>query len=276
MVELAPLLVPPRQGGADPVGMSDERPAAALIVTYASSRVDLGKRIEISPDGFVVGGPGSAFEVEGAQGSTSRLSIRWGDQSASGHPQWRIEATGDVWINGEAAALGTLRSKDEIRVVDTFFRFLSGRAIYDDYVETIYHMTIRDMPTGLANLRFLQEALERELSRARRDDRRLALIALRFELSVGVAHSVSHDILREAGDHIRNQGQRDWFAARTSDLEILVVAPEATKDEAQRQARIWLEACRGPIATKRFGTAELGEGANDVNSLIAMARADAM
>jgi len=53
------------------------RISQATVAGSSSSRVDLGKRIDISADGFVVGARGSEFEVEGAQ--ESRLRIQWAD-----------------------------------------------------------------------------------------------------------------------------------------------------------------------------------------------------
>jgi hypothetical protein len=120
MVELASLLMQPGQRGADAVGMSDERLDAALIVTHASSRVDLSERESTS-------------RPMGSSSARVEATSRWRElgialESPVGRPSRERKAAmanrseGHVWINGEEAALGSLRSKDEVRVVDTFFR----------------------------------------------------------------------------------------------------------------------------------------------------------
>jgi GGDEF domain-containing protein len=130
-------------------------------------------------------------------------------------------------------------------------------------------MTIRDMPTGLANLRYLREALDREVSRALRYGKQLAVLTLQFETAADATHAASHDILRDVAKRLRDQAPRDWFAARAGELEVVVVAPEASSEILEHRAREWL------ATTARLGVAELGGALQDASGLLATARANA-
>jgi pSer/pThr/pTyr-binding forkhead associated (FHA) protein len=69
-----------------------------------------------------------------------------------------------------------LCNNDRIKVGPTIFKYLSGADAEARYHEEIYRMTIIDGLTQIHNKRYLFEALERELIRARRHDRPLSLL----------------------------------------------------------------------------------------------------
>jgi GGDEF domain-containing protein len=277
MAERAVAVAPPGQRGGNPTGMRDGRPDGALIVTHTPSRADLGKRLDIPTRGLVLGGSGSDFEVEGAQRSGSRLEVRWLGPATDGGREWRADAVGRVTIDRELLTRRMLDSGDDIRVVDTFFRFLcgSGSELSNRYHETIYELTIRDLPTGLANGRYLRDVLDREVSRALQYGKRLAVITLQFEPATRAAPAGGHDLLREVADEIRSGAPRDWIAGRGGELEVLIVAPEATRKELEHHACGWLRACSDVISA-RLGFAELSGAVQDTLALMASARANAV
>jgi len=246
------------------------------VVTHTPSRVDVGRKVDIPSQGIVLGGRGCGFEVNGAQQTGSRLEIQWVGRDAEAGSEWRADAVGRVTINTQIAAHRLLNSGDEIRVVDTFFRFLCGTEVQSQYHETIYHLTIRDMPTGLANARYLGEALGKDVSRALRYGKPLAVAVLSCEAGVDGTNTTSHDIVREVADKIREGAPRDWFAARDGELEVVILALGASTEQLRQSARLWLDSCGDKHFSWRLGVAELGGALQDAATLLASARVNAI
>ncbi len=253
--------------------MRDRRSTGLLVVTYTESRRALGTKLEVPTTGLVVGGDGSDFEVERAEESGSRLVIRRAHGAAEKDHEWEADATGRVVINGERLAHRTLISGDEIRVVDSFFRFLCGTELEQAFHETIYRMTMRDMPTGLANERYLRHALDREASQALRDGKQLAVVALQLESALPMADA-SHDIVRALANEINRDAPGDWLVARGGEFEVVVVAPGLSSPDLESRARDWLRTCSQPNLSHLLGVADLGDIARDASALLANARAN--
>jgi GGDEF domain-containing protein len=255
----------------EPTGVRDGKPDAVVVVTHTPSRVDRGRKFAIPAHGIVLGGAGCDVEVDGARESGSRLELRWlGQQPENG--EWHAHALGRVRVNGEVTDQRRLTTGDEIRVVDTYFRFLCGPELERQYHETIYHLTIFDMPTGLANVRYLKEALDRDVSRARNDKRPIALAVFMYEAEPSPT-TTSHDIVRELAHEIRAQAPPAWFAARNGDFEVVIVALGTTSAELARHARLWLASRGAGHVGWRFGVAELDAAIPDATALLAAARA---
>lgn len=266
-VKVAAALGPPDSGNK-PAGMRFGGPSAALLVLHAP-RAHLGKLLEVHAH-FALGGADSDFVVEGAAASGSRLEIvSLGEKGAHGEAEWRAHAQGSVTINRKAVTQHTLVAGDELRVVGMFFRFLCGTDVQRQYHEGIYQLTIRDFPTGLHNRRYLQEALERELFRAARNESRLAVAVLDWEPNPEMA---SHDLLGAFARRIREGAPREFWAARNAEHEIVVVAPGTSAAELERTVREWLRGCPEP---NRLGIAEADGASRDSLAVIAAARGKA-
>lgn len=242
MLKLAAAISPPGRPGDNSAGMRDGDRAAVLVPTHAPTRRDFGKKLPVPANGIALGGIGSDVVVDQAQDSGSRLEIRSVESSTDGYFKWTAHGVGRVTINGEKCANRGLRSGATIRVVDTFFRFLCGPDLEEQYHETIYRLMICDFPTGLANARYLREALTRELSRASISGKSLAVASLQFESPINIATASSHDILEPVARVIRGQAaSQDWIAARGDDLEIIIVAPRTSAASLKHQLQTWLQ-----------------------------------
>ena len=255
----------------------DGVPQAALIVTHTPSRVVPGKKLDIPFHGLVLGGPGTDFEVDGARATGSRVEIRWVGPAAGAGPEWQADGVGRVAVNWNMTTRRMLNSGDELRVVDTFFRFLCGRDLQDRYYETIYHMTILDMPTGLANVRYLNEMLEREMQRRARSPARarLAVVSLQLGPPTESTLHTSHDVVRALAESVRNGMPHNWLAARAGELEVVVVAPETSREALDHRAQEWLQAREPGAPAMKIGVAEFGGVVQDALTLLAAARAEA-
>jgi diguanylate cyclase (GGDEF)-like protein len=99
---------------------------------------------------------------------------------------------------------------------------------------------IRDAVTGLFNRRYLEETLERELSRAARDSQPVSVIMMdidRFKnLNDAHGHKAGDLMLRAIGDMLRNQTRQADVACRYGGEEFVIVLPGVSLPVAHRRA----------------------------------------
>ena len=106
--------------------------------------------------------------------------------------------------------------------------------------ETLRDQSIRDPLTGLFNRRFMQESLDRELHRARRKKRPLAVIFIdldhfkRFNDSYG--HEAGDAVLREMAVAFRGHFRSDDIICRYGGEEFAVILPESSAKDAMKRA----------------------------------------
>jgi diguanylate cyclase (GGDEF)-like protein len=106
--------------------------------------------------------------------------------------------------------------------------------------ETLRYQSIRDPLTGLFNRRYLEESLERELHRARRGKRAVAVLMLdldhfkRFNDEHG--HAAGDALLREVGGLLKNKVRGSDVACRYGGEELAIILPEAELRDAAHRA----------------------------------------
>src|SRR5690606_33528442 len=142
----------------------------------------------------------------------------------------------DVQIEGRHQ----LSNSDRIKVGPTIMKYLSGADAEAKYHEEIYKMTIVDGLTQIHNKRYLYEALEREITRARRHDRCLALLLFDIDyfkrINDHYGHLAGDHVLRELADAVKLRIRRDEVFARYGGEEFVIVLPETTLEGAQALA----------------------------------------
>ncbi|NNE43310.1 MAG: diguanylate cyclase [Gemmatimonadetes bacterium] len=110
----------------------------------------------------------------------------------------------------------------------------------------------KDGLTGLFNHRLFREALNRELARAKKEDRPLSIIFMdvdhfkNFNDSNG--HLAGDDVLRKLAELTRTQVEKPGMVARYGGEELVALVPGATKDEA----RLLAEQIREVVASHPF------------------------
>jgi len=106
--------------------------------------------------------------------------------------------------------------------------------------ETLRTLSIRDPLTGLFNRRYLEESLARELHRAERTDKPLAIVMIdidhfkRFNDQFG--HEAGDLVLRSFAEIIRQNIRKSDMACRMGGEELIVVLPDAGVDIALKRA----------------------------------------
>jgi diguanylate cyclase (GGDEF)-like protein len=95
--------------------------------------------------------------------------------------------------------------------------------------ETLQHQSIRDPLTGLYNRRYLEEAMEREISRAARNQTSLGLIMLDVDhfkqFNDRFGHDAGDDLLRELGNFLMANLRQTDIACRYGGEEFIVILP---------------------------------------------------
>ncbi|OKH38629.1 hypothetical protein NIES2119_08505 [[Phormidium ambiguum] IAM M-71] len=106
--------------------------------------------------------------------------------------------------------------------------------------EVLQQQSIRDPLTGLFNRRYLEESLEREISRAERKQQSVGLIMLdvdhfkRFNDTFG--HDAGDTLLRELGIFIKNNIRGSDIACRFGGEELILILPEASLEVTVQRA----------------------------------------
>ena len=104
------------------------------------------------------------------------------------------------------------------------------------------NQAIRDGLTGLFNRRYLEETLERELSRGKRSGISLGVIMLDLdhfkEYNDTYGHNAGDELLCALGQMIQDTVRREDVACRFGGEEFLLIMPGASMDVALDRARV--------------------------------------
>jgi diguanylate cyclase (GGDEF)-like protein len=106
--------------------------------------------------------------------------------------------------------------------------------------ETLRRQAIRDGLTNLFNRRYMEETLEREISRAQRKDAGLGLLMIDIDHFKSFNDDYGHDagdmVLREVGGLLLNRTRKEDVACRYGGEEFLIIIPETGEDDALARA----------------------------------------
>jgi diguanylate cyclase (GGDEF)-like protein len=222
-----------------------------LVVIYTKEPTLLGKRFVLDQTPFRVGrGPENNIVLEGD--SVSRRHAHFEQRGAS----WIAvddNSTNGTYVNDEPISreLG-LTNGDRVKVGPTIFKYLSGQDVEAQYHEEIYRMTIIDGLTQAHVKRYLLEALEKELIRARRHERELAFLMFDIDHFKKIndfhGHLAGDHVLKELARIVQGRIRRDEVFARYGGEEFAILLPETTLDGARQLA----EGLREKVAEARF------------------------
>jgi len=217
-----------------------QRPAAeegpgndCLVVIYTKEPGLLGKRFVLDKNPLRIGrGADNHIVLEGDSVSRRHAHIerRTGNWYAVDDGSTNGTYLNEEQINREAA----LNNADRIKVGPTILKFLSGADAEAKYHEEIYRMTIVDGLTQIHNKRYLYEALEREVMRARRHERPLSVLMFDIDFFKRIndqyGHLAGDYVLRELARVVQERIRRDEVFARYGGEEFAIVLPETPLD----------------------------------------------
>lgn len=148
-----------------------------------------------------------------------------------------LGSTNGTFVNNAMVSEQPLVAGDFIRIGGHIMKFLASDHVEAQYHEVIYSLMITDGLTGIHNLRYFHDALEKELARSNRHRRPLALAMIDIDhfkrINDTHGHLVGDDILREFCERVHSLVRRDEVFARYGGEEFVVVLDEATPGEAR-------------------------------------------
>ena len=200
-----------------------------LVVIYTKETGLLGKRFVLD---------GSVMRV--GRGADNQIVLE-GDSVSRRHAHFEKRET-RWWVVDDGSTNGTylneeqinqeamLENADRIKVGPTILKYLSGADAEAKYHEEIYRMTIVDGLTQIHNKRYLNEALDREVLRARRHQRDLSVLMFDIDFFKRVndqyGHLAGDYVLRELAKIVQERIRRDEVLARYGGEEFCIVLPE--------------------------------------------------
>ncbi|MBV9292436.1 MAG: GGDEF domain-containing protein [Frankiales bacterium] len=145
--------------------------------------------------------------------------------------------------------------------LDTIRTFAGQAAVAIDNVflhQEAQRLSVTDGLTGLGNYRFFQQMLAREVERASRFGRELALLMLDLDLFKNVndvhGHQVGDEVLLELANRVRHEVREVDIVARYGGEEFVVILPETGPEGAGHTAERICTAVRG----RPFTVGDLG------------------
>ncbi|EDM78260.1 FHA domain/GGDEF domain protein [Plesiocystis pacifica SIR-1] len=260
----------------DTQGPKAKRQDACLVVIYGQ---DLGRKYNIIGRELRIG-RGTTNDICLSQDAVSRehaniivdefgIKIRDND------------STNGTYINDNRIHEAYLRDGDLVKVGRSIFKFLSGDNIESSYHEEIFRLSTVDGLTQVFNRRYFMETLERELSRARRYDRPLALLIFDIDhfkrCNDTYGHRAGDFVLRRIAELVTMRARKVDVVSRYGGEEFTVILPEIDI----RGASAFAEKIRKLIADETFifegrkipvtisiGVAEIGPSVANADDMI--------
>ncbi len=235
-----------------PVG-DEPRPRGndCLVVIYTKEPTLLGKRFVLEGSPFKIGrGTENHIVLEGD--SVSRRHVHFEQRGAI----WYAvddNSTNGTYVNDDQITREiALANGDRIKVGPTIFKYLSGADVEAQYHEEIYRMTIIDGLTQAHVKRYLLEALEKEIIRARRHTRELSFLMFDVDhfkkINDFQGHLAGDFVLKELARIVQGRIRRDEVFARYGGEEFAIILPETNLEGARSLA----EGLREKIEQSKF------------------------
>lgn len=263
----------------------EERAAASagFCLVFVAGEGALGLRVPLEGEVVLGRDPGCAVALPADDVSRRHARVV---PDGAGHLVLDLGSTNGTWVNGHAVAVHRLAPGDRVQVGSFVARYLRAGEAEEAELAALADLALRDPLTGLPNRRAFDEALRREVARARRDRARLGVAVLDVDRFKDVNDRHGH----AAGDvALAEVARRAAAALRAGDLlarvggeELAALLPGADVAAAAEVAeRVRRAVAAGPVraggqaiaVTVSLGCAELAPGDADGGALFA--RADA-
>jgi diguanylate cyclase (GGDEF)-like protein len=204
-------------------------PREACIVHIYPTGPLMGSRYPLG-DRPVLIGRSDDCQVPNVDSSVSRHHARIELRADGNYHVTDLGSTNGTFVNNVLRTDSPLRDGDYLRIGNCIYRYLTGDNLEAEYHEEIYRLTVIDALTDIPNRRYFQEFLDREIARAARHRRPLALAVLDIDhfktVNDGMGHIAGDMTLRQLVGCVRGIVRRDELFARYGGEEFALVLPE--------------------------------------------------
>jgi diguanylate cyclase (GGDEF)-like protein len=222
-----------------------------MVVIYTKEPALLGKRFVLDSNIVRIGrGAENAIVLEGDSVSRKHMHLELRNGT-----WWVVDdnSTNGTYVNDEQITREVaLSNGDRMKVGPTIFKYLSGADVEAQYHEEIYRMTIIDGLTQAHVKRYMLEAMEKEMIRARRHARELSFMMLDIDHFKKIndfhGHLAGDFVLKELARIVQGRIRRDEVFARYGGEEFSLLLPET----ALEGARALAEGLREKVESSRF------------------------
>ena len=153
-----------------------------------------------------------------------------------------LGSTNGTYVGGHSVDRAQLKDGDLIKVGATIFKFLMSDDLDAASREEIYRLAVIDGLTQIYNRRYLEEFLEREISRCRRHGRPMSLIMFDIdgfkEINEQFGHLSGDFVLKHVADKLNRRIRREELFVRFSGDKFIVALPETDLEDALKFADI--------------------------------------
>jgi len=197
----------------------------------------------------------AAFFNAVTEGQPYDLEVRF--INANGQNLW-VRTQGNAVIeNGKIVKItGNLMDITESKVVEETLRILNNQLESqlqqnEQLQAQLLEQSNHDALTGLYNRRFMDDSLERELARAKRESYPISILMMDIDhfkkLNDSYGHAMGDKALHELGKLLRSAVRESDIPCRYGGEEFIVIMPEAAVKDALNRAELIREQLRGLV-----------------------------
>jgi diguanylate cyclase (GGDEF)-like protein len=201
---------------------------ACIVYIYPTGPL-MGSRYPLGAGPILIGRSDDC-QVPNVDASVSRHHARIELKADGNYYVTDLGSTNGTFVNNVVKPDSPLRDGDYLRIGNCIYRYLAGDNLEAEYHEEIYRLTVLDALTEIPNRRYFQEFLDREIARAARHRRPLALALLDIDHFKAVNDEMGHiagDMtLRQLVGCVRGIVRRDELFARYGGEEFALILPE--------------------------------------------------
>jgi diguanylate cyclase (GGDEF)-like protein len=209
-------------------------PTDACLVYIYPTGPQMGSRYVLKSTSAHIGRTDEC-EIRNTDGSVSRTHARI-ELRDDGYYVVDLDSTNGTFVNNVIRKEAKLEDGDYLRIGNCIYRYLAGGNLEAEYHEEIYRLTVLDGLTGVHNRRYMVEYLDRELARAARFERTLALAMFDIDHFKGIndqhGHLAGDLTLRELSTMLKAVVRKDELLARFGGEEFAIALPETNVEQA--------------------------------------------
>jgi two-component system cell cycle response regulator len=213
--------------------VSADSHTACLVAIYPTGPA-MGARYRLDHTAMQIGRE-DACGVRLADHTVSRRHARI-DAEPEGYRITDMGSTNGTFVNDRRVSSQLLSDGDYLRLGGCIFRFLAGGNVELQYHEELYRLSIYDGLTGIYNRRFFIESLQRELTRAGRQGRAVALVLFDIDHFKTINDSLGHlggdFTLQRLAQRLKDSIRNEEVFARYGGEEFAVLLADGSPEQA--------------------------------------------